>query len=138
MPTGVEAKIADLLLTHLGALTFTPAIPVSYPGVPFTPPEGTYLEATFIPNTNVNRFVGHDSTTEHRGILQVSVYAPASVGLIPPLGIAGKVVEHFERGAVIVDGTLRVRISGRPSVAAPIQEPDRVHIPVSVNWRAFA
>lgn len=137
MTDSVEAKIATLLLSRVAALSITPPLSVSYPGVSFTPPAGTYLEVNLIPNTNVNRGLGSTDSTQFRGILQVTVVAPANGGIIAPTSIAGKIADHFERGTALADGTLQIKISGRPSIAPPIQDPDRISIPVSVNWYAF-
>lgn len=138
MPTGIEARIADILLTHLGTLTLTPAVPVAYPGVPFTPPSGTYLEATIHQNTTLDHFIGTDSTSEYRGLLQVSVRTPAGAGIIAPMDLAGKVSEHFRRGTVLSKDGLSVRVSKTPDIAGPLQEPDRLHVPVSISFYVFA
>lgn len=138
MPTAIEARIADALLARLAALSLTPAIPVAYPDIPFTPPAGTYLKAQLIPNTNSNRYVGDDSTTEFRGILQVTVVASSGKGIVAPSEIAAKVADHFERGVPITSGDLVVKITDRPSIAHAMQDTDRVNIPVSINYYAFA
>lgn len=138
MPAGIEARIADILLTHLGTLTLAPAVPVSYPGIPFTPPSGTYLEATIHQNTTLDHFIGDDSTSEYRGLLQVSVRTPAGAGIIAPMDLAGKVAEHFKRGTVLSKDGLTVRVLKTPDIAGPLQEPDRLHVPVTVTWFCFA
>jgi hypothetical protein len=137
MPTAIEAKIADALLARLAALSLTPSLPVAYPDIPFTPPSGTYLKAQLIPNTNRNQFVGDDSTTEYRGIFQVTVVAPSGKGAIASAEIAGKVADHFERGSPIMSGDLVVKVDGRPSVAPTMQSTDRIETPISVSWYAF-
>lgn len=138
MAESVEAKISDLLLGHLAEFPESPALPIAWPGLPFTPPSGTYLEATLIPNTNVNRGLGTDDSTQFRGILQVAVMAPANEGIIAATEIASLIADHFDRGASIQEGTLRVKIEGRPSIAPYMQEPDRLRVPVSIRWHAFA
>ncbi|WP_414461821.1 DUF4128 domain-containing protein [Hyphomicrobium sp. DY-1] len=137
MAMAVEAKIRDALLAHLAALSLTPPLPVAYPDISFAPPEGTYLKAQLIPNTNRNQFVSDDSTTEFRGIFQITVVSPSGAGSIAGAEIAGKVADHFERGASLASGDLVVRIDGRPSVAADMQSTDRVETPISVSWYAF-
>lgn len=132
-----EARLANALLNHVSQLAFTPSIPVAFPGVSFAPPAGTYLEVTLLTNLNVNRGVSNDSTTEHRGILQITVASPSNGGIIAPMGIAGKVVAHFERGTVIYSNDVSLRIEGRPSVAQPLQEADRLRIPVTIPYYAF-
>ena len=138
MAVSVEARIADLLLAHLADLTFMPPLPIAYPGVAFNPPEGAYLEATLIPNTNLNRGLGPNDSTQFRGIFQVTVVAPNNAGIIAPTEMAAKIADHFERGTLIADGALRVKIDGRPSLAPPISDTDRMSIPVSIRWHAFS
>jgi hypothetical protein len=138
MAESVEEKIADLLLAHLAELPISPMLPVAWPGIAFTPPAGTYLEADLIPNTNVNRFVSDDSEIEYRGILQVTVSAPSGGGIVAAIELAGAIADHFERDTTLSDGEVRVRVSGRPNLASPQQEPDRIRIPVSINYYAFA
>lgn len=137
MAESVEAKISDLLLGHLAEFPQSPALPIAWPGLPFTPPSGTYLEATLIPNTNVNRGLGTDDSTQFRGILQVAVMASANEGIIAAMEIASHIADHFERGTALSEGTLRVKFEGRPSIAPYMQEPDRLRIPVSIRWHAF-
>ncbi|MBK3745294.1 hypothetical protein G3A39_39615, partial [Paraburkholderia aspalathi] len=69
----VESTIPDLLLLHLGTLILSPVLPVAYPNAPFTKPAGPYLEARFMPNSNVDRFLGDNDTIQYQGILQVTV-----------------------------------------------------------------
>jgi len=138
MAVSVEAKIANALLARLASFTHSPPLPVSYPGIAFTPPSGIYLHATLLSNANRNQFVGDHSSTEHRGILQVSVMAPRGSGIVAGMEIAGKIASHFERASHISGDGVVVHVSGRPSVATAIQEPDRINIPVSIFYFAFA
>lgn len=132
-----QAEISDLLLARLAALSLTPALPVAWPGRPFTPPSSAYLEATILMNTNRNQFVADDSTTEFRGIMQVTVVAPSGAGIISPVELAGKVAQHFERGAPMANANLTVKIDKQPDVASARVEVDRVRVPVSISWYAF-
>lgn len=138
MATTVEGKIADALLAHIGTLTLSPALPVAYPNVPFSPPSGTYLEAAFLPNTNTNLFIGNSDPTQHQGLLQVTViYKPAN-GIVKPNDIAGAIVAHFAKGTRLTSGGVTVRVYDKPSVAAPLQDADHLRIPVTVRYRGFA
>lgn len=131
------AEISDVLLARLAALSLSPALPVAWPGRSFTPPSTAYLEPTILMNTNRNQFVADDSTTEFRGILQVTVVAPSGAGIISPVEIAGKVADHFERGAPMIGPTLTVKVDKRPDVASARVEADRIRVPVSISWFAF-
>jgi len=72
MPVDTGFAQASFRATLNGYSTFTPAIPVAYPGVPFTPPAGTYLEAIFIPNTTLD----HSFLTTARWSIAASFRCP--------------------------------------------------------------
>jgi len=138
MAGAVEVRITNLLFAHVGKLEITPPLPIAYPGLAFTPPAGTYLEVLMLPNVNINRGLAATDSTQFRGILQVTVVAPGNSGIVAPTAIASEIVEHFERGTQIFDESLRIKIEGRPSIATAIQEPERIRVPVSIRWHAFA
>lgn len=137
MAATVEATIPDLLLTHLGALVFSPAMPIAWPNLSFTPPAGEYLEVTFMPNTNVNQFIGNNSKTQHQGLLQVTVVSKSGIGIVGPNEVAGKIVEHFAKGTKIIADGVKVKIDRKPTVAAPMQDADRVRVPVTIRYISF-
>lgn len=140
MAAGTDAIILAALLDHLASLTFTPALPIAYPGVDFpaagqTKPKD-YLAAFFLPNQTVSYPVG-DGAYMHRGFLQVSVFCQPGSGLIKPLDIAGKVIGHFPKNTVLFSGAVKVKIPREPWASIPIQEDDRVHIPVSIPYESL-
>jgi len=124
-------------MARLAALTLSPVLLVAWPGIAFTPPTGTYLEVALLTNANRNQFVADDSTTEFRGILQVTVVAPSGAGIVGPVETAGKVAQHFERGSPMAGATLTVKVDKRPDVGSPMVDGDRIRVPVSVYWYAF-
>lgn len=137
--TTTEGKIADALLRKLAALTFSPAIRVAYPNIPFTP-NGTeaYLEAALIPNENTRVCIGHDDPVQRQGLLQVTVVAPSAGGVIAPMDIAGAVVAHFASGTRIDAGTgIDLEISEQPSVTQ-FRDESALRVPVTIPYRAFA
>lgn len=136
--TTKEGKIADALLRKLAALTFSPAIPVSWPNVPFAPTGSTYLEAALIPNENTRVCIGHDDPVQRQGLLQVTVVAPNAGGVIAPMDIAGAVVAHFASGTRIDAGTgIDLEISEQPSVTQ-FRDESALRVPVTIPYRAFA
>jgi hypothetical protein len=139
MPASIEATIADALLSHLGDFPAqTPSIDIAYPDVPFEPVSGrTYLDTSLLFNAPANLGVADASCTEFRGILQVTVVAPAGRGIIAPIELAAKVADHFERGTSLGTGPV-IKIVGRPAIANPAQSPDRIRVPVSVSFSCFA
>lgn len=141
MAQGTDATILAALLDHLGTLTLTPALPIAMPGVPFpaagqTKPKD-YLAAFFLPNQTTNSELGVGQE-QHRGLFQVSVFWSSGSGLIKPLDVAGRVIEHFAKGTTLHSGGLKIIIDRKPFAASPIQEDDRVHVPVTITYHAFA
>lgn len=137
---GVAAKIADALLTYLGTLSVgSPALPIAMPEVKFNPPSsGKYLEARFLPNRPATRVIAFDGPDQHQGLLQVSVIWPKGQGIIAASEIANEVVKHFRRGTVIAADDLRVRIYETPWESPPLDEPNRMQVPVTVPWQCSA
>jgi len=138
MSDPVEVTITGLLMGRLNEPAFSPPLEVAWPNVAFTPPAATYLKADILWNKNNNRGVSNTSSTELRGIFQVAVVAAINVGIVTPTGIAAAIVTRFERGAPIMGSGLIVGIEGRPSLATPLPAADRLVIPVSIRFYAFA
>jgi len=68
--------------------------------------------------------------------LSLNVYWKAGGGLIKPLDAAGQVIDHFNNKTLFASG-VKITISGEPWAAGPIQEDDRVQIPVTIPYTAF-
>lgn len=133
LPEAPETTILKLLLARLRDLSLPETLEIGWANNKFTPPAGTYLKADILWNFNVNRFVAHDSSTERRGIFQVTVVAPADSGLEGPHNVAGAVASHFGRGT-IPGHDIKIHIAEEPSLAPPIQQSDRIRIPVSIRF----
>lgn len=133
----VESIIPSILFTHMATLVLSPPLPIAYSDAAFTPPATAYLQVDFIPNTNVDQFLSDDGTVQHRGLLQVTVVHPVNIGVIKPNEIAGLIVQHFAKGTKLYRDGVKVRIYAKPSVAPPLQEPDRLRVPVVISYQAF-
>ena len=134
MITGVDARIADALLSHLQDADL--GVPVAWPGADFTPPDGPYLAVSLFPAPVTTATIAtHD---RRDGIMQVSVFWPRGAGIIGPMELAGRVADRFPRTTRLIAGAgQEVRIDRTPSQAAPVQEPGWVQIPVTINWTSF-
>jgi len=142
-----EADIADALLTHVGALPFSPPYPIKYPDVPFVdqptptaPPEApaVWLRATILPVDNEH--VGLDrvvDATVHAGILQVDVFHQEGHGEIRPAEIADVIVDHFKYGTRIAAGNLWVSVIAKPSRLALYHDAPWVGVPVRVRFQCI-
>jgi hypothetical protein len=133
----VESTIPGLLLVRVAELVLSPALPVSYPDIAFTPPVGPYLEVRHMPNTNINLFIGNDATVQYQGLLQITVVYPAGQGIIKPSEVAGLIASNFAKGTVLRGDGVKVRIYQKPSVASSIQDTDRIRMPVTIPYQVF-
>lgn len=137
----IEAQIADLLLSHVGAFceAESPNLAVSMPDVPFTPPEGEpYLDVALLPNTTLNYAIADDGSSRYRGLLQIAVMWPSGQGgILDALDLAGRVAAHFAKGTRLSED-VTVQSTSKPSIAPPMTEPGRLRVPVTVAYQCFA
>lgn len=139
MATGTQGRALEALCDKLAALVLSPVLPIAYPGVTF-PAQGAakpdnYLEVTFLPNQTRQVTLGADPQ-QVLGILQISVMWKSGQGFIKPLDIAASIISHF-KGAVLFKNGCRITVTQEPWASGPIQETDRVKIPVSIPYQAF-
>ncbi|QIB36881.1 hypothetical protein G3A56_01780 [Rhizobium oryzihabitans] len=141
MATGTDATILAALIEHLKTLSFSPALQIVMPGVDFpaagqTKPDN-YLAAFFMPNETTNSELGAGQE-QRRGMLQVSVFWKKGAGHIKPLEAADKIIAHFAKGTTLNADGLKIIIDRKPYAASPLQETDRVQVPVTVRYHCFA
>lgn len=145
--TGTEAKIMDAVLAYLRQLEldgFSPTLAIAMPFVGFDPPAGPYLQASWLPADTETRTVSLAGSNRHRGVLQVSVFWPRGgtdeegPGLIPAGQVASQIAAHFKYGTRISANGVTVTVPRQPSIGRPLEEPDRLQVPVSIPWQCFA
>lgn len=133
---GVESQITEALLARLAALTLSPALPVAYPDVAFTPPDsGMWIEAAILRAKTAT--LGISAWEEHAGIFQVTVVAPKGVGAIKTTQVADAIAAWFPRFTRLPNGSVEVGIYEPPAIAHPIDEPPYTRTPVSIRYRTF-
>jgi len=135
--TMIEGMIPEALLAHLSLLALSPALPVAYPDIQFNPPATAYLKVYYIPNGTQRICITPGSPNRYQGILQVTVVFPAGQGAVKPNDVAGQIASHFAEGTQLQTAAGPVRIDKRPSVERPMQDTDRIQIPVSIDWVAY-
>lgn len=136
MATGIEAKIFNALAYHMSQLVFSPAIPVAYPNVAFSPPAtNKWLALHEFPAPTVPLSVDNRGANQHVGFAQISVFWPLNTGMVQPNEIAASIISHFKRGTRISRESIVVEIT-QASRSAALYE-DRVMIPVTINYRSF-
>jgi hypothetical protein len=114
-------------------------LPVAAPNVVF-PPAGQqtpakYLRLAFLPNQTRQITMG-DDPQQKRGLFQVSVVWPVGHGIIDALDVADQIIDHFRNQTLFASG-VRITISSEPWAAGPLQDGDRVQIPVTIPYIAF-
>jgi hypothetical protein len=137
MATGTDAMIFAALLTHLRIMPG--ALPIAAPNITFPAPEQSkpakFLKVDFLPNRTRQITFGPDPQ-QKVGMLQVSVMWPKGYGVIDALDMAGQIIDRFKNQTLFADG-IKITINSEPWAASPIQDDDRMNIPVTIPYIAF-
>lgn len=137
MSTQPEAVIFDLLNGHLGALVLSPALPVAWPMVDFTPPaSGMWLEAWPMMSATTKAELAFSGKADRLGLMQVTVCAPLGSGDGPSLEVAGLVAAHFAEGTRLTSGAITARVYAPAIIATPFKDGQYLRTPVTARWRA--
>jgi hypothetical protein len=131
-----EADIYDAFCVALTAFAAqsSPAIPVAYPDVHFTPPDtGVWLEARFFPNETDNYGLANDGGSVHKGFLQVGICYRSGAGLANTLTMLASVLDEFAKGTILGPA----RIDRKPWASAVLQMDDKNVVPVTIPYHAF-
>ncbi|RVJ51643.1 phage tail terminator-like protein [Sinorhizobium meliloti] len=137
MAAGTDAIIFKAITDRL--LAMPQVLPVAAPNIVF-PPAGQqmpakYLRLAFLPNQTRQITMGNDPQ-QKRGLLQVSVVWPVGQGIIGALDVADQVIDDFKNQTLFASG-VKITISSEPWAAGPLQDGDRVQIPVTIPYIAF-
>lgn len=134
----VEDAIPSALFAHLAALTLSPAMPVAWEDVNFTPPSTGYVRATYHPNTVQQITLGDLGINRFIGLFQVDVFWPQGQGIIQPSQRVAAISAHFKRGTDIAGTGVTVRIIQPPQARPALESAPYVQIPVMIRWQADA
>lgn len=137
MAAGTDAiifkAVTDRLLAMPGVLPVAaPNVVFPAPGQPLPP---KYLRLVFLPNQTRQITMGNDPQ-QKRGLFQVSVVWPVGQGIIGALDVADQVIDQFKNQTLFASG-VKITISREPWAAGPLQEGERVQIPVTIPYIAF-
>ncbi|MDK4720133.1 phage tail terminator-like protein [Rhizobium sp. CNPSo 3968] len=137
MATTTDAIIFAALQAHLR--TMPNVLPIAGPNVTFpaagqTKPE-KFLKLDFLPNRTRQITLG-DDPQQKIGLLQVSVMWPVGKGILDAVEVAGTIINRFKNQVLFASG-VKITISSEPWAASPIQDVDRLNIPVTVPYIAF-
>jgi hypothetical protein len=113
----------------------TPALPVAWENVPFTPPSGPYLRAFLLPamTTSADLAGAHRS---FRGVYQVSVYSPINAGSGAAESIADELAALFPLNQRLNVPGLTLQIMTPVTAAQGAQDATNYVVPVSFQYRA--
>lgn len=138
--TGIDAKIADLLLTKAQAMTLPQttgfALPDVKPASGFPVDDEPYLKLFFIPASPDQMPIGAGSK-RHSGLFQISIMWPAGQGILKALNTADVIQQEFDKGTKLSDGSVIVRIISRPDIGQGIIDGDRTSTPVTIEYESF-
>lgn len=125
--------IAAALLARCATLAVgSPALPIAYPDVTFTPPaSGKYLAVSLFFNRPA--WEGLKSGRLDQGILQVAVVWPKNQGVVKPMQAAKAVMAHFPKALELAGG---VKISAQPYAVSPLLDDSETRIPITIPWTA--
>jgi hypothetical protein len=130
------AVVAQLILEHAEAMVIgSPALPIAYPDVNFTPPaDGKYLRVDLFKNAPF--WEGLSTGRIDQGLLQVMVVWPRGEGIIKPAEVAALVLEHWSKGTRMFGSGTGVKVNREPWVASPIPSDHETEMPVTIPWVA--
>lgn len=137
MATTTDAIIFAALSARLR--TMVDVLPIASPNITF-PAAGTqkpakYLKLDFLPNKTRQVTMGDDHQ-QKIGLMQVAVMWPKGSGIEAALDVAGAIIDRFNNQTIFASG-VRITISSEPWASSPIQDVDRMMIPVSIPYHAF-
>lgn len=134
---GIESAIPETLFARVHSLAQTLGLPVAWPLRVFNPPDNSeWLEVRHFPNDTLSPFLAPNDEKHYQGILQVAVTARRgpSIDLIRLNNLAAELVEGLRDGVILDGDGLRVKVTSQPSVAAVVEDNDKVFVPVSVPY----
>lgn len=131
MSLGIFTGFGALMSAFAAGLS--PSVPVEYVGAPvsFTPPdEGEWFEVRTFWNGNENYAWDDDIPAIKQGFFKVGAVS-RSGGLPEAQALADLVVAEFAKGTTFGGA----RVEKEPEQSSPLQEDDRLTVPVTIRWR---
>lgn len=136
-----ESLILEALLEGAKVrLPGSPPVELALPYQTFNPQEGAeYLEATYLPNTTTELFVGNNTPKWYQGFLQLSVMWPdKGFGDLLARDLASAVAENWKKGTALDGGGFRVKVPRAPSIAQTLKDGAWLRVPVSIPYQVIA
>src|SRR5690349_358560 len=137
MPT-IQSSIEMALFTRMASLTLSPALPIAWPNVSFSPPTTGYLRVTHVPNIARRIFLNGSDPHQRLGLLQLDVFQPLNKGASAATELAGKVAEWFPADLKMATGAVTVRVTKASDIAQAIADDAFWFVPVTCQYEAWA
>jgi hypothetical protein len=132
----MSQKIVRVALeTVVNTFAAAQSLTVAWENMPFTPPAGAYLRAFIIPSQTTSASLAR-TDRRYGGFLQIDLMMPIDQGAGPAETLLAALVTAFNPATVLTSSSVRVNILQPASAAAPIQEPNRYVVPVTVPYEA--
>ncbi len=122
-----QATIFAALDTRMAA--FTPATPIAWPNVSFTPGTASRLQVYHLPARASRRSIGLNGQNAYPGVYQVTVSTPDGGGGGAAYELADLVANWFPIGSVY-GGVRIVSVSCSPALSSP----GWFSVPVSITY----
>ena len=128
-----QALIKAAIETALNGIS--PALATAWENVPFTPAQGTPYQAVYIMPAE-SAELGHKSTMEYNGMVQISLFYPQNTGTSAAMARAKLITDLFYRSADFVSGGVRVYIK-KSWQGQGRNDGDRYMLPVKIYYKAY-
>lgn len=130
----MTTEILEACFGRMQTLGLSPALPIAWPGIHFTPPDsGMWLEVKLFPNEPLDPSWNNDACTLARGFFQVMVGYRPGTGQVAASRIADAVCAHFAKGTDLGP----VRVLKKPWQSPELTDTDKIFIPVTIPYRGF-
>lgn len=127
----ITSDILDAFCAHVATVAAGLGLPVSYPGVQFTPPaSGGWVEIAAHWNGSEPYALGR--TSVELGFFRVLVNWRTGRGPMPAQDAAEAIVSSIPKGSTFATA----RTDREPSISGMLVDPDRLILPITVRWRA--
>lgn len=134
-----EKHIHAALMARVESLTLSPALPVAFPGVPFSDTAGDYIRVTHLRNMPDRWGILGSDPMDRMGLLQLDLFTTISGGSwqIVADDIAEDIAAHFPRDLKMTSGGYTAKVF-MTRIETGLRDPDGTHwqTPIIVDYRA--
>lgn len=140
MPT-IETKLRKAIEARVDTLALASTYPIHWTDGPTYDPAPTsrYLRCTLTMNTASREGrVNSNLPATRRGVLQIDVMTPITVGKGTAIEQAGQVAQHFPVDLCMPFQGVSARVTEPPSVILPSFIDKHIQVPVQISFVCYA